>query len=89
MKKFSKNTIVKRIKNGKIICPICGCKYVKYVHYNIYPEIEEYCFCRNCNVMLELAINSPYYSVFDEIKKLKFITYKAIFKIVSTFNDHF
>lgn len=23
------------------------------------------------------------------IKKLKFITYKAIFKIVSTFNDHF
>lgn len=88
MKKISKATIVKRIKHGKKICPICGCNRFKLENYNVYPEVEYYVSCKNCNVLLEYAVNSPEYSVFDFIKNLDHISYKSCSKVVELINEH-
>ena len=91
MKKVSRKTIVNRIKNGKYICPICGCTHSTFCHHYVeYPEIYEETFCSNCSALLAFADNSPYYEVCDIIREeLKHITYKECVRIVNEFKQVF
>lgn len=90
MKKLSKTTIVNRIKQGKHVCPICGCKSINRVyHYVEYPEQHDEHFCSNCDVLLGFIDNSPYINVWDIIKECKHITYTRCVRIVKHFNDFF
>ena len=91
MKRVSHKTIVNRIKKGCSICPICGCTHSRYYHYNVgYPEIYNETFCSECNTLIGIADNSPYYDVCDIIREsLKHITYKGCVKIAKKFQRAF
>ena len=91
MKKVSKATIVKRIKRGLDICPICGCAHKKRVYHDTeYLEIWVELFCSHCGILLCFADQSPFYEVCDIIReKSNHITYKSCVKLAKEFNNKY
>lgn len=89
MKRVSHKTITNRIKNGKYICPVCGCTGRRRNTHNVgYPDIWLEETCSRCGRLLCWADNTPTYEVCDEIRRLKHITYKGCLKIAEWFNEY-
>ncbi len=66
--KPSKSTIKRRIKEHR--CPFCGCCSTEYInHHAEYPEIFADMRCSRCGKVMERADNSPWFSLFDELRE--------------------
>lgn len=82
MKKISKKTLIKRIKNGAYCCPICGCcRCWSTGNMASYPERWENYFCNKCKQLVGVSDNSPFIHICDDIREnIKLLSYKKILK---------
>lgn len=93
MKKLSKSTILKRIKSGKLCCPVCG-GYEFNVRMSENIVMWEVT-CKKCGQLVsEHGFGTSDSDIWDDIKKsIKHPTYNKIFKWIEkdvwTWNKQF
>lgn len=80
MRKPSNTTLKRRIKEHR--CPFCGSgrQYTR-VYPCEYPERAIYTYCENCDRLLEYTDNSPWYSIWEELEKIKSLTLEKAKKV--------
>jgi len=80
MKKLSNKTIIKRIKDGKRCCPVCGSyRYSSTGNMVEYPERWEEQRCVNCGQLVCISDNSPYIHICEDIlDTFKHLSYSKI-----------
>lgn len=84
MKRPSNTTVRRRIKEQR--CPFCGCGRRWYQNLLCeYPERAIYERCDKCNKVLVYTDNSPWYSLFEELEKVKTISIEKVRKIYQYF----
>lgn len=84
MKRPSNATVKRRIMERR--CPFCGCRTTWSQNFLCeYPERAIYERCDYCNKVLVYTDNSPWYSLFEELKKVKAISIEKVMKIYKYF----
>lgn len=84
MKRPSNTTVKRRIMEQR--CPFCGCGRRRFQDFHCeYPERAIYERCDNCGKLLIYTDNSPWYSLFEELGKVKAISIEKVRKIYKHF----
>ena len=73
-----------RFKNRA--CPICGSNHFEYgFGHAEYPEVWNWQSCYNCGCVVGYEDNSPWFDIWDEIKKAKIRSKKKVLEFVRKF----
>ncbi len=73
-----------RFKNRA--CPICGSNHFEYgFGHAEYPEVWNWQSCYNCGCVVGYEDNSPWFDIWDELKKARIRSKKKVLEFVRKF----
>lgn len=72
----------------KHACPLCGCTEIEhFLGHATYPEVWNLDKCAYCGCVVGFEDNSPWYDIWDKIKKARVRSKKKVLEIVRWFYD--